>query len=94
VGHWKSKPGRENDLIEAWKGLGDFFLSLPQPPGPGTLVQSIDDPALFYSFGPWDSIEAIQAMRANPGSRAAIGRLAELCEVAEPGTYRVVATAG
>ena len=92
LGVWKVKPGEEESFIAVWKELGDFFLSLPKPPGPGTLVQSLEDATLFYSFGPWNSLEDIQAMRAHPRAPAMIGKLASLCEQATPGSFRVVAT--
>lgn len=50
---WRVKPGREDEFIEAWKALGDVFTRLSQPASQGTLIQSLDDPTLFYSFGPW-----------------------------------------
>jgi hypothetical protein len=91
LGAWKAKPGQEQAFVAAWKGLGDFFYSLPNPPGPGTLVQSLEDPTQFYSFGPWRSLEGIQAMRSDPRTPERIGKLAALCEEAKPGTFRVVA---
>lgn len=60
----------------------------------GTLFQSTKEPRLFYSFGPWHSLQAIEAMRFDPTSTKAIRKLMELCEVAEPGTFRLAATAG
>ena len=90
LGVWKVKPGQEGAFIAAWKELGDFFLSLPSPPGPGTLVQSLDDPTQFYSFGPWRSLEDIQAMRADPRTPAEIGKLMALCQEAKPGAFRAV----
>lgn len=94
VGRWLVKPGRETAFIAAWKELGTFFLSLPQPPGLGTLVQSADEPRLFYSFGSWNRMEDIAAMRSDPRTPGMIRKLAELCEEAQPGNYRLVATAG
>jgi len=94
VGVWKVKLGQQAEFIAAWKALGDYFYSLPKPPGPGTLVQSLDDPALFYSFGPWRSLEDIQAMRSDPRTPEKIGKLAALCEEAKPGAFRVVASVG
>jgi len=91
---WKAKPGREQDLIDAWQGLADAFLSLPNPPGRGTLIQSVDDPTVFYSFGPWPSMEAVDAMRADPGSAEARARLLDACETATPAAYRLVLQAG
>ena len=94
MGRWKAKPGREAELIEEWSALGDFFLALPHPPGPGTLIQSIDEPTLFYSFGWWDSLEAIAEMRSHPETPAAIGRLVAVCDEAQPDTFQVVAKVG
>jgi heme-degrading monooxygenase HmoA len=94
LGVWRAKEGREDELVETWKAIGDAFASLPDPPGTGTLLQSLDDPTLFYSFGPWPSLEAIQAMRSFEPAREAIARMQEVCEEARPGNFRVVATAG
>jgi hypothetical protein len=49
---WRVKEGREGEFVEAWKGLSDYFLNLPNPPGTGTLVRSVEEARLFYSFGP------------------------------------------
>jgi hypothetical protein len=92
VGVWRAKPGRGDDLVEVWKAIGEVFNELPSPPGGvGTLVQNLDDPELFISFGPWSSLDAIRAMREDPGAGAAIGRMREVCDEARPGTFRVVA---
>lgn len=90
---WRVKEGREEEFVEAWKGLSEYFLGLPSPPGTGTLVRSVDDPGLFYSFGPWGSLEDIGRMRSDPRTPRMIGKLASLCEEAKPGTFRVVVTA-
>ena len=91
---WRVKEGRVEEFVELWKGdLADFFLGLPNPPGTGTLVRSVEDPLLFYSFGPWNSLDDIREMRSNPQTREVIGRLAALCDEAKPGAFEVVATA-
>ncbi|MEX2446809.1 MAG: hypothetical protein WD734_05650 [Dehalococcoidia bacterium] len=91
LGRWLVRAGREQEFIEAWLALGVHFRSLPRPPGEGTLVQSDQDPRLFYSFGPWDSADDIAAMRADPGTMPAVGRLTALCEESAPGAFRLVA---
>jgi heme-degrading monooxygenase HmoA len=92
LGVWRVKPGREAEFIEAWKALGKLFAGLPQPPGGvGTLIQSLTDPLLFYSFGEWSSMEAIQAMRKDAAAQEGIKKVAELCKEATPGSFRVVA---
>ena len=88
---WRVKPGNEGAFVEAWKALADVFTHLPSPATHGTLIQSLTDSTLFYSFGPWDSLEEIAAMRSDIASQAAIQRVRELCEEATPGGYRVVA---
>jgi heme-degrading monooxygenase HmoA len=89
-GMWRVKPDREKEFIAAWKAMGDVFLGLPNVETHGTLIQSLSDPTLFYSFGPWSSLEDIQAMRSDPKAQEALARVRELCDEASPGTYRVV----
>jgi heme-degrading monooxygenase HmoA len=91
LGVWRVLPGREEEFVEGWRALGAVFRSLDPPPGAGVLVQSVEDPRQYYSFGPWPSIEAVAAMRERPEPAEAIARLAALCEEAKPGLYRVVA---
>ncbi len=94
LGQWQVREGKEGEFIEAWKDLGRLFSQLPMPPGgKGTLIQSLNDPLLFYSFGEWSSLEAIQAMRQNAKAQEGIKKVAELCTVATPGSFRVVAEA-
>lgn len=95
LGRWLVTPGREDEFVAAWRGLADFFLSLehPPPPGSGVLVRSLDDPRLFYSFGPWDDPSHVAEMRQHPGAAEHIGALVALCEDATPGGYEVIARA-
>lgn len=93
LGVWKVKKGREGAFIDEWKAVGAAFSRLPNPPGPGILVRSESDPALFYSFGPWKRLEDIQAMRDDAQSHAALQKLIGLCTEATPGAFRVVARA-
>ncbi len=88
---WKVKPGREQQFIEAWTNLGNVFTKLKNPPvEKGTLIQSLTEPTLFYSFGPWKKLEDIEAMRQNPEVQEALQKLRELCTEAAPGAYKVV----
>ena len=95
LGEWHVKPGSEEAFVAAWKDLAAIFLQLPQPPTAGTarLIQSLTEPALFYSFGPWPNMAAVQAMRADQSAQAGIARLRELCTEARPGSFKVVADA-
>ncbi len=95
LGAWRVKPGGETAFIAAWKELGAVFLNLPHPPpaGSGTLIQSLSDPTQFYSFGPWESLADVQAMRQDASAQTGIARLRALCVEATPGSFQVVATA-
>jgi hypothetical protein len=93
LGAWRVADGRQNEFVAAWQALGVYFNSLPHPPGEGTLLQSIDDPQQFYSFGPWDCLEDIQEMRGQPQTPTEIGKLMALCDEGRPGTFRLIATA-
>ena len=94
LARWHVAPGQADAFVAAWHELAAFFLSLKDPPRWGTLLRSVEDPLLFYSFGPWPSMETIAAMRGHPGTAGAIGKLTALCEAADLGTYLVAATAG
>jgi hypothetical protein len=51
-------PEQEAAFVAAWQELAAFFLALPVPPRWGTLLRSLEDPRLFYSFGPWPGVSA------------------------------------
>jgi len=92
LGAWRVKDGKQDEFVAAWQALGTYFSALPHPPGEGTLLQSVDEPLQFYSFGPWQSLDDIAEMRSQAETRAEIGKLMDLCDEGRPGTYRVVAT--
>ncbi|MEX0778845.1 MAG: hypothetical protein WD037_03875 [Balneolales bacterium] len=91
LGVWHVEDGKQLEFITAWKGLGEIFEALPDPPGKGILIQSTLDSTQFYSFGPWDSMEAIETMRNNQHAQKGIQKLIDLCTEATPGSFHVVA---
>jgi heme-degrading monooxygenase HmoA len=93
LGVWRVKDEKQDEFVAAWQELGRYFNSLRHPPGKGTLLQSVDEPQRFFSFGPWRSLDDIQEMRGLPETHKEIGKLMDLCEEGRPGTFRVVATA-
>ena len=94
LARWYVKEGREAEFVAAWSGdLADYFRSLPGARW-GTLLQSTVDPRQFYSFGPWESLEAVSNMRSDPRTRAVFAVLSQLCDEMDPGVFRHVATVG
>jgi hypothetical protein len=89
---WHVRNGQTDAFLQIWREeLANAFRAV-NPAARGTLIQSLDDPQLFYSFGPWASLEEMQAARVAPQVRAAISKLMGLCELATPGAYQVVLT--
>ena len=89
---WRVKEGSEEEFVQAWKGeLAEFFLGLPNPPETGTLIRSVEDERLFYSFGPWRSLQDGREMRSQPRTAEVMGRMRDLCEEMKAGdSLRVV----
>lgn len=87
---WRVRSGQEEAFIEAWDALAAVFSSLDGKPLWGTLLRSVEDPSLFYSFGPWRSEADITAMRGSPEAAEAVGKLVALCSEATPRTYTLV----
>lgn len=79
-GRWVVKEGHEERFQAAWQEFAEWTNAeiSGAVDGEVRLLQDLDDPTLFYSFGPWDSVEAIQAWRANPGFQERVGRIREL----------------
>ena len=88
---WHVKEGKVEDFILAWKKFGLTLSQIPDsPPVQGTLIQSLTDPLVFYSFGPWETLDDIQAMRNDEPTRKAMAEIIALCVEARPATYKTV----
>jgi heme-degrading monooxygenase HmoA len=92
-GRWVVKDGQQERFQAAWQEVADWTNATISGAvaGETRLLQDLDDPTLFYSFGPWDSLEAIQAWRADRGFQERVGRIRELLESFEAHTLRTVA---
>jgi heme-degrading monooxygenase HmoA len=87
-GIWTVIAGREDDFVAAWEDLARWTTENVDGAGWAELVQDEERPNRFLTFGPWKSAEAIEAWRATDGFRERVGRMRELLESFEPGTYR------
>lgn len=93
-GKWIVKEGREKEFIDAWRELAEWSLREVQGAISARLLQDRDDSRLFLSFGPWESLDAIEAWREMPGFKERVGKLRELLDGFEPHTLDVVAEVG
>ena len=94
AGIWQVRPGNEQAFIEAWKEFSAWTALHQRGSGYGNLLQDIENPSRFISFGPWDDIESVRAWGQQPEFRKAIARFMDLCDQITPGTFRLVAGEG
>ena len=87
---WLVRSGKEQEFVQAWRGLADLFATLERKPYWGTLIRSLTNERLYYSFGPWGDDAAVAAMRSHPRIQEAFGDLMSLCDEASPGAYALV----
>ncbi|MEX2552407.1 MAG: antibiotic biosynthesis monooxygenase [Actinomycetota bacterium] len=87
---WRVRPGSEEEFERIWREeLAPAFRAVG-PDATGTLIQSLQDSQLFFSFGPWASLEEMERARSDPEARRAIAKLLALCDEASPGAYKLV----
>ena len=91
AGIWSVRPGNEQAFIEAWKEFSAWTALRQRGSGYGKLLQDLDNPSRFISFGPWDDLEGVQSWRQQPEFRKTIARFMELCDQVTPGIFREVA---
>jgi len=85
---WKIKDGNLEEFLRIWeKELAHEFIKL-NPYSKITLIQSLDNPNIFYSFGPWIKLSQMQAARSNEKYRLAISKLVSLCDISKSGSFK------
>ena len=74
AGSWKVKAGEEREFVDAWR---EFASWASGKPGVGTLrlTRDLGEQGRFFSFAPWESIEAIQAWKGSDDFKERIGRV-------------------
>jgi len=90
LGIWTVKNGREDDFVRAWQELADRTKS-DFPNETATLLRDCDQPNLFISFGPWDSLEQIDAWRSSDTFNEGVAKLRELLDDFAPHTMDIAA---
>ncbi len=93
-GRWVVKDGMEGDFIERWDDLADWTAEHVEGSSWAMLLQDREDPRVFMSFGPWESLEAIEAWRGVDGFQDRVGMLQELLASFEALTMQTVASSG
>ena len=79
--------------MRAWRELADRTKA-DFPDETAMLLRDRDQPNLFISFGPWESIEQIDQWRSSNTFKQGVGKLRELLDTFAPHTMDVAATVG
>ncbi len=90
MGVWRVKPGRADDFVAAWTEFAEWTSAHVPGAGSGTLLRDVDDGDRFVSFGPLESLDAIQSWRGMDGWAERIGRIRELLAGFEASTLESV----
>lgn len=90
AGIWRVKPGMEPDFVSAWEGFATWVRENLPGASSARLLQDLDQPGLFLSIGPWESLEAVKNWRSTPEFADFFARAKELCESIEPHTLKSV----
>ncbi len=90
MGIWTVKAGREEEFVAAWRAMGEATIA-EFPAAHGRLLRNVDNPGRFVSFGPWESLETVDAWRASAAFQVGVAHIRELLDAFEPGTYEVSA---
>ena len=93
VGVWRVKPGEEEPFISAWHGMATATAS-DYPGASAVLLRDRDEPNLFISAGPWDSLEQIEMWRASATFTGGVGAIRPHLESFEPHTMDPVVSIG
>jgi heme-degrading monooxygenase HmoA len=90
-GIWTVKRGSEEQFVSGWSDLAAWTGR--EVPGSmwAKLLRDSSTPNRFVSFGPWQSLDAIERWRSQPGFVERVQRLRELLDGFEPSTLELVA---
>lgn len=91
-GVWMVKAGNEKVFIDHWSEFAQWTSKHYPGGGKGHLLQDLENPQQFISFGPWRDMETVKKWREDPEFKKFVGRAKELCESFQPRSLKVVAS--
>ena len=85
LGRWTAKAGQEDAFVAAWEAFARA-TKVDAPDTWAVLARDRDIPQVFYSFGPWPSLEAIERWRGSEAFQQGIANVRNHLESFEPHT--------
>jgi quinol monooxygenase YgiN len=89
-GIWTVHPGKEPEFKRLWDAFARWSSQHQPGAGDARLVQDLEIPNRFISYGPWASTENILAWRATPEFKEFAAQAQEICADFQPGRYKLV----
>ncbi len=90
LGIWLTQSGQEDAFQTAWTEFAQWTAEHQPGALEAYLLQDPQQPQRFFSFGPWESSEAIQAWRESPEFGAFVGKVTQLCDNFQPNMLHLV----
>lgn len=88
---WVVKAGKEQEFIDAWQAYVAESAKKFGVTG-ARMLQDEQISKRFVSFGRWQSAEKIAEWRASSDFKNFMAKANELCDLAEPRNFKVVAS--
>src|SRR5262249_58187405 len=86
---WRVKPGRQEEFVRRW----EEWVEWSHRQGLGAharLLQDVESPGTFVSFGPWVSLDAVKNWRSLEGYHERVAPLREVVDSFEPQTFELI----
>ena len=94
MGTWVTQPEKEDAFVAAWREFADWTSREVGGATSALLLRDVAEPRRFVSIGPWESLEAVEAWRANLGFAERVTKVRAFLERFEPITLELVAQVG
>lgn len=88
---WVVKEGKEQEFIDAWRSYVGESAKKFGVSG-ARMLQDAEITKRFVSFGRWESQEKIAEWRASSEFKNFMAKASELCDLAEPRNFKLVAS--
>jgi quinol monooxygenase YgiN len=83
-GIWTVKPGKESEFTKLWSAFAESTVVSNGEIGKAHLLQDIDNPSKFITFGAWDSLDTVLKWRESPGFKSFAENARKLCDEFQP----------
>lgn len=88
------RPGHEEEFVSGWRDLAEWTFREMDGNSRALLLRDRWSIRRYVSLGAWESLEAIQRWRADPGFQLRAARMRAVSETYVPSTFEQVLDIG